>query len=241
MLGFTGNNCLDCNSPLKPIDKKSASVVVYGTSGSSIKRHDIKVCTKKSCRAHFHHSHFTRRGVFYKNKSLAKFFYNNTCSQQVFVSSCATAFEISFLHFMLSEIVVCPEYSFYAKATAFNMSIPTGNTQMCRKRLTEAFFLFALLEMMRSYQPGTPISSWAFSHDLDDCLLEFTPTLKQLFQGRGEAQLIIVSLTITSDAGHNIVADGWAGASNPHQHPKPHPADKHTQILTETLVFPLFD
>ena len=26
--------------------------------------------------------------------------------------------------------------------------------------------------------------------------------------------------------GHNIVADGWAGASNPHPHPNPHP---HTQ------------
>ena len=34
--------------------------------------------------------------------------------------------------------------------------------------------------MMRTYQPGTTISSWAFSHNLDDGLLEFTPTLKQL-------------------------------------------------------------
>ena len=31
-----------------------------------------------------------------------------------------------------------------------------------------------------------------------------------------------------SDAGHNIVADGWAGASNPHLHPNPPPTLKHT-------------
>ena len=36
--------------------------------------------------------------------------------------------------------------------------------------------------------------------------------------------------------GHNIVANGWAGASNPHPHPNP-----HTQNISETLVFPLFD
>ena len=124
MLGFTENSCLNCNSPLKPVDKKPASVVVYGTLGSSIKDHIIKVCTIKSCRDHFYRSHFTRRGLFYKNKSLAKFFYDNTFSQ-VFISTRATAFEISFLHFMLSEIVVCPEYSFYAKATVFDMSVPT--------------------------------------------------------------------------------------------------------------------
>ena len=28
--------------------------------------------------------------------------------------------------------------------------------------------------------------------------------------------------------GHNIVVDGWAGASNPYPHPKPHPIKKHT-------------
>ena len=42
--------------------------------------------------------------------------------------------------------------------------------------------------------------------------------------------------------GHNIVADGWAGASKPHPHPNPHsPTHKHTQKVSKTLVFPLFD
>ena len=33
--------------------------------------------------------------------------------------------------------------------------------------------------------------------------------------------------------GHNIVADGWAGASNPHPHPNIH----HTQKVSKTLFF----
>ena len=42
--------------------------------------------------------------------------------------------------------------------------------------------------------------------------------------------------------GHNIIADGWAGASNPHQNPIPHPpTHKHTQKVSKTLVFPLFN
>ena len=41
--------------------------------------------------------------------------------------------------------------------------------------------------------------------------------------------------------GHNIVADGWAGASNPHPHPNPPPTLKPTQKVSKMLVFPLFD
>merc|ERR1712042_184451 len=42
--------------------------------------------------------------------------------------------------------------------------------------------------------------------------------------------------------GHNIVADGWAGASNPHPNPNSHPhTHKRTQKVSKTLVFPLFD
>ena len=44
---------------------------------------------------------------------------------------------------------------------------------------------------------------------------------------------------------HNIVADRWAGAANPHPHPMPLPTplptQTHTQIASKTLVFPLLD
>ena len=41
--------------------------------------------------------------------------------------------------------------------------------------------------------------------------------------------------------GHNIVADGWAGASNPHPHPNQPPTLRPTQKVSKTLVFPLFN
>ena len=41
--------------------------------------------------------------------------------------------------------------------------------------------------------------------------------------------------------GHNIVADGWAGASNPHPHPNPPPTLKHTKKISKTLIFTLFN
>ena len=45
--------------------------------------------------------------------------------------------------------------------------------------------------------------------------------------------------------GHNIVADGWAGAAKPHPHsrthPTPFPTQTHTRKASKTLVFPLFD
>ena len=41
--------------------------------------------------------------------------------------------------------------------------------------------------------------------------------------------------------GPNIVADGWAGASNPHPYPNLLPTLKHTQKVSKTLVFPRFN
>ena len=41
--------------------------------------------------------------------------------------------------------------------------------------------------------------------------------------------------------GHNIVADGWGGASNPHLHPNVPHVHKHTQKIHKKLDFPLFD
>ena len=41
--------------------------------------------------------------------------------------------------------------------------------------------------------------------------------------------------------GHNIVADGWAGASNTHPHPKPHSIHKLTIKESKTLIVLIFN
>ena len=52
-------------------------------------------------------------------------------------------------------------------------------------------------------------------------------------------------MKLTSDGGHNVVADGWEGAANPYPHPTPHPTpiptQTHTQKTSKILVNPLFD
>ena len=37
--------------------------------------------------------------------------------------------------------------------------------------------------------------------------------------------------------GHHIVADGWAGAANPHPHPTPFPTQKHSQKASNRTFF----
>ena len=41
--------------------------------------------------------------------------------------------------------------------------------------------------------------------------------------------------------GHNIVADGWAGSSNPHPHPNPPPTFKPAQEVPKLLIFSLLN
>ena len=41
--------------------------------------------------------------------------------------------------------------------------------------------------------------------------------------------------------GHNIVADGWAGVSNPNPPPNLLQTLKHTQKVSKMLVFPRFN
>ena len=67
---------------------------------------------------------------------------------------------------------------------------------------------------------------------------EFTQHWKKQFPAAGHAYKNDRKQVMR---GHNIVADGWAGASNPHPHPKPHPpTHKHTIKKYLNARFPTF-
>ena len=182
MLCYSGENCLDCGSLLKFTTDKPASITVYSSIGSSEIPHRIKVCIKKNCRSHYHYSYFTRKNVFFSGRNLAKFYYNQATKNTIFMSSSISAFMVTFLISLLTDMMLCPEYSFQQKAMAYNLSVHSGNTFLNNKRLMIAFMQFALLEMLRIYQPEKPLSSLSFSFDLDANLLKFTPSLKESFQ-----------------------------------------------------------
>lgn len=182
MLFYSGENCLDCGHLLKFSDNKATVLTVFSSHGSSEIKHHVKVCTKMACRNHYHYTYFTRKNVHFKEKKLAKFFYEHATKNSIFMLSSITAFTVAFLISMLTDMMLCPEYSFQQKATAFNLSVLSGNTVMNKQRLIEAFMLFALLEMLKTYQPELRLSTCPFSFNLDENLLKFTPSIKDSFQ-----------------------------------------------------------
>ena len=182
MLCYTGITCLDCGSDLKFKDDRSSEIIVYSDNGSSTMKHKIKECSNRQCRNHYHYSHFTRKNSFVTGHSLAKYYYKEASKNVIFMATCATAFFTSFLASILTNMMLCPEYSFYQRANAFNISVSDGNDQLDRRRLAEAFFQYALLEMLSFYLPERELIQTAFSFDLDWNLLKFTPLLKDQFQ-----------------------------------------------------------
>jgi len=182
-LCYEQSKCLNCKSDLKILRKSSNIVTVYSATGSKEYIHLLKVCSHQACRSHYHFTHFTKKNVFYKEKNLAKFFYEDSTRKNIFLSSNYTGFESSYLRSMMTDMMLCPEYSFCQKATAYNLSVPTGNLELNQKRLLEGFMLFALLEMLTMYIPNSKLSSTAFSFDLDENLNTWTTALKDGFQG----------------------------------------------------------
>ena len=53
--------------------------------------------------------------------------------------------------------------------------------------------------------------------------------------------LLILNRNKTSDAGHNLVADGWAGAFNPHPHPNSQPNRQTNAKYITNARFSTFD
>ena len=99
-----------------------------------------------------------------------------------FLSSFVTAFTTSYLISMLTDMMLCPEYSLTQKATAFNLTVASGNVTMNYRRLIEAFMQYALLQMLKIYQPELGWSDLPFSFQVDKNLLKLFPQLKKGFQ-----------------------------------------------------------
>ena len=182
MISYPENLCLDCGSRLKFSTNAPSNVTIYSHSGSEETHHRVKECTNQECRTHYSYSYFTRKNVFYEDRSLAKFFYEDAANKKYFLSSFVTAFMTSYLITMLTDMMLCPEYSFEQKATSFNLSVPSGNVSMNPKRLIEAFMQYALLKMLTIYQPALGWRNLLFSFDVDKNLLNLFPQLKKGFQ-----------------------------------------------------------
>ena len=182
MLSFTGLLCIFCNSVLKIDTKRQTSVCVFTTNGSFYTQHAVKICPLQKCRAHYHYSYYTKLNVYYKDKKLAKYFYDNSLDNEYFFATSSTAFATSFLRSFYTQMFLCPEFSFYQKAMSFNLDMPTGNIILAPKRLRDAFFQFSLLEMWKFFKKNDQLSSLSQSHDIDTNVNDLTPFLKEAFR-----------------------------------------------------------
>ena len=135
MLCYSENECLDCGGTLRFSSNSPSNVTIYSHQGSEETIHRVKECTNQECRNHYSYSYFTRKNVFYEDWSPAKFFYKDSTKKIYFLSSFITAFTRTYLITMLTDMMLCPEYSFTQKAAAYNLSVPTGNAAMCVNRL----------------------------------------------------------------------------------------------------------
>ena len=183
MLVFTGLFCLFCASILVTDKKQPSLVAVYSSNGSFQTQHTIKVCTNKDCRTHYHYSFFTRHKVHFSGSKLARFFYDDALQKPYFQVSSCSAFEMDYLRSFYSDMYLCPEYSFYQKATSFNINVKTGNIAMDRRRFTEAFFHLALLDMWSFYNTATLMSTISLCFDLDSNIEVLLSELGRRFQG----------------------------------------------------------
>ena len=182
MLCYSENDCLDCGGNLRFSSNSPSNVTIYSQNGAEETIHRVKECSNQECRNHYSYSYFTRKNVFYQNQSPAKFFYKDATKKMYFLSSFVTAFTTSYLITMLTDMMLCPEYSFWQKATSYNLSVPTGNATMCHKRLIEGFLQYSLLQMLKIYQPQLEWSNLPLSFDVDTNLLCLFPQLKKGFQ-----------------------------------------------------------
>ena len=182
MLSFTGLFCLFCKSLLHLDEKRPATVTVYTLNGSFQCHHLVKKFRSKGCNAHFHYSYFTKYHVYYDKNMLAKFYYDDCLKKEYFLSSSSTAFQTEFLRSLYSDMFLCPEYSFYQKSMNFNITVQSGNIMMEPKRLTEAFFQLALLDMWQLFNSAKLLSSLIQSHDVDRNINDIMPSLKDSFR-----------------------------------------------------------
>ena len=165
-------NCEYCQAPLEYIkrEKGSETFVMYTRDGTKLGKHFEYRCTnRKSC----------RKGHYYGySVSDKKLKYDQYClSNEYLVTSRQTAFSTKYLYDITLQILFSNS-SFQALAKIYNAlhfttSSGKAREEIFQERITDAFFLYSLLEISQRF--GLPTT---FHPILDISLAETIPILK---------------------------------------------------------------
>ena len=141
-------NCDYCQAPLEYIkrDKGSETFVIYTRDGTKLGKHLEYRCTnRKSC----------RKGHYYGySVSDKKLKYDQDClSNEYLVTSRQTAFSTKYLYDITLQILFSNS-SFQALAKIYNAlhfttSSGKAREEIFQERITDAFFLYSLIEIVK--------------------------------------------------------------------------------------------
>ena len=161
-----------------------AHMIVYGRNGSYKVNHQEYICNNQNkfqpCRASYFYGYYRFKGMkVYENDAL--------CKNQLVVSD-QTAFDLDYLIEITHLIEICScnfeglgkVYNRYHNRN-LNMDLSQKREDLCRKRLTEAYFLYCYLEMGQRYNiPNYQV----IGGDLDSTILQHQEELQNKFRRR---------------------------------------------------------
>ena len=130
------------------------AVLVYGRNGTYKAVHEEYICNNqnkhKPCRTSYYHGYYR-----YKGKTI---YQDDFLRSDIMVSSQQTAFELSYLIELAASIELC-SVNFEGMAAVYNRihnrKLPADlmpkRTELCRKRMTDAYMLYVYLELGQRY------------------------------------------------------------------------------------------
>ena len=130
------------------------SLVVYGRNGTYLATHAEYICNNrnkyKPCRVSYYHGYYKVKGK--------QVFQNDVLKNDVLVTSTQTAFELDYLVELAATIEIC-SVNFEGMSEVYNRThnrkLPSDlmlkRVELCRKRMTEAYFLYTYLELGQRY------------------------------------------------------------------------------------------
>ena len=170
---------------LVPVKREKEAILVYGTKGTKLARHREHRCNNKNkfnpCRVGAFHGYITHDG----NK-----IYDPSClKDDILVVSNQTAFERDFLIEIVSDVQIlsaCFEGIAKKYNRLNNRRLPSATlerwVEVCRKRITDAYFLFSHLEYGQRYG----VEDWEviMKGDLEKTILEKKDAFQCCFRER---------------------------------------------------------
>ena len=161
-------------------------ILVYGRDGTFAAYHHEYICNNQNnhrpCKASCFHGYYNDR---VKGKTV---YQNDVLRADHLVTSSQSAFEVSYLVELAAAVELC-SVNFEGMSSVYNRlhnrKLPNDTMprriELCRKRMTEAYFLFIYLELGQRYCiPNYQV----IENNLDDTIVKKQADFQTAFRGR---------------------------------------------------------